>query len=94
MPSSREPNASTELYVVIDTSGAGRVVGIFDSALSAREVEAVNPPYYKAHRFELNTINPTCFGWLTRETARQRLLSVIRQRQLGVPVPIASTACE
>lgn len=57
-------NPKPVVHVVLDLSGAGRVVGVFDTEAAAEKVKAVNPAYYRRFAAPLNTINAGCVAWL------------------------------
>jgi len=57
-------NPKPVVHVVLDLSGAGRVVGVFDSEGAAEKVKAVNPAYYRRFAAPLNSINSGCLAWL------------------------------
>jgi hypothetical protein len=52
-----------DLYVVVDTMGAGRIVGVFDNEPRAREIIGPFGAYYKLYRCRLNQIDPEVLGW-------------------------------
>jgi hypothetical protein len=61
-----------KVYVVVDTLGAGRIVGVFGCARRAAEIAAVDPCYYELHEHELDAIHPAALAW--SRTGPQRLL--------------------
>lgn len=61
------------LFVVYDTQGGGRVVGVFDDGVTAERVVAVNPPYYALHECRVNELNPAALRWLPTEELKQKL---------------------
>ena len=52
-----------KLYVVLDTKGAGRLVGVWDSKRTADKLVKRFPAYYKLHIVELNKINQDVLSW-------------------------------
>src|SRR5215467_5345213 len=69
-----------QLYVVVDTSGAGRVVGVFSTETEAKEVMAVNPAYYRIDPFRVGDINPKCLDWI-RDKVRRDILRVLLKKR-------------
>ena len=65
------------VYVVLDLSGAGRVVGAFDSVAAAEQVKAVNPAYYRCYPAPLNRINVVCLDWLQDEEQQRALRALM-----------------
>ncbi len=63
------------VHVVIDTKGAGRIVGVFDDPERAKRVAAIDPPYFRVLTVELNAINPTAIEWLATKEKREALRS-------------------
>jgi hypothetical protein len=63
----------SSVFVVVDTKGAGRVVGVFDNEPRASEVVAINPQYYRMTTIPLNEINPECVRWVQDEKGRAKL---------------------
>jgi hypothetical protein len=61
------------VFVVIDTNGAGRVVGVFESEPQAQEIHSVNPQYYRLTKVALNEVNPDCVRWVRDEQGRTKL---------------------
>lgn len=61
------------VFVVLDTKGAGRVVGVFESESKAAEIVAVNPQYYRLTAIPMNEINPECVRWVQDEQGRSKL---------------------
>jgi hypothetical protein len=66
-----------ELYVVIDTKGDGRVLGVFDDHALARALVAENPSYYKLHTCRLNEVNPEVLDWTDDSAQRQAIERII-----------------
>lgn len=69
-----------QLYVVVDTSGAGRIVGVFSTEAEAKEIMAVNPAYYRIDPFRVGDINPKCLDWI-RDKARRDILRGLMKRR-------------
>ena len=72
-PAGDGADATDRVFVVLDTKGAGRVVGVFDSEAQAAEIVAINPSYYRVTQLRLNEINPDCVRWVQDEQGRSRL---------------------
>ena len=68
-----KPEASPLLFVVLDSKGAGRVVGVFEREAQAAEIVAINPSYYRVTPLRLNEINPDCVRWVQDSDGRSRL---------------------
>jgi hypothetical protein len=73
------------LYVVYDLSGAGRLVGVFRSAVKAKNVLAVNPEYYRVTACRLNDIRAEAVDWLSSLNQQERVerLTALRQERDG-----------
>lgn len=74
--------AGRALYVVFDTKGAGRVVGVFDSARLATRVRAIDPHYYQIHRSDVNHIRHDAIEWLTGPEQRRAMHELIAAEDL------------
>ena len=61
------------VYVVLDSKGQGRIVGVFDDEAKANEIRAVSPTYYRVVAIEMNAINPDSVRWVQDEQGRQTL---------------------
>src|SRR5438093_1601207 len=68
-----------EVFVVVDTKGAGRVVGVFERNEIAMRIQAVNPHYYKVVQISLNHLNPECLTWLADDEQKRSLLALAHQ---------------
>ena len=66
-----------ELFLVYDTKGAGRLVGVFDTLTQATSIAAINPHYFRLRRCELNAINSEIVPWALSDEERARLISLI-----------------
>jgi hypothetical protein len=66
-----------ELYVVIDTKGSGRLLGVFDTRARADEVSALSPLYYRMHTVALNRINPDVLDWADDDEQKDALRKLI-----------------
>jgi len=64
---------AAKVFVVLDTKGAGRVVGVFDHQSQALEIQAVNPAYYRVFPMRMNEIDPECLRWVQDEQGRAKL---------------------
>jgi len=62
-------------YAILDTKGAGRLVGIFDDRERAEKIAAIDPAYFRLIGSELNAINPVAITWLLTEPQRASLRS-------------------
>jgi hypothetical protein len=70
-----------KVFVVLDTKGSGRIVGVFEREAQALEILAVSPQYYRVFPLRLNEINPECVRWIQDEKGRdslQRLSAQLR----------------
>ncbi|MCG8418673.1 MAG: hypothetical protein MJE77_12105 [Proteobacteria bacterium] len=65
-----------QLYVVIDTQGDGRIMGVFDSRESANELVGIDPNYYKLYPCMLNEVSSTSLRWARTDEQRSRLQHV------------------
>jgi hypothetical protein len=70
------------LFVVYDTKGAGRVVGVFDSSELAGRVQAIDPSYFRVHRSEVNHVRHEALEWLNSLDQRRALRDLIRSEDL------------
>jgi hypothetical protein len=70
-----------DLYVVIDTKGGGRLLGVFDSRELADRIVGRYPNYYKLHSGRLNQINPEVLDWVDTPDQRTDLEELIREQQ-------------
>ncbi len=68
-----------QLYVVVDTMGGGRIIGVFASREVAAELLAIEPSYYRVHPCDLDAINPESLTWARTDEQRDRL----RRRMLS-----------
>jgi hypothetical protein len=64
------PRAPERLYVVYDTGGAGRLVGVFDDAARANAVIAANPAYFRLTACTPNTISAAALDWAAADVRR------------------------
>jgi hypothetical protein len=62
-----------DVFVVIDTLGDGRIVGVFSSEESAREVIGEWGHYYKLHPCRMNRVDPAILGWARSDEQRRWL---------------------
>jgi len=70
-----------QLYVVVDTSGAGRIVGVFSTEAEAKEVMLVNPAYYRVDPLRVGDINPKCLDWIHDKARRDILRGLLKRRK-------------
>lgn len=61
------------VFVVVDTKGAGRVVGVFESEPQASEIQGISPQYYRMTPMRLNEVNPECVRWAQDEAGKAKL---------------------
>ena len=61
------------VFVVLDTKGTGRLVGVFESEPQAAEIQAISPQYYRLTPMRLNEVNPDCVRWAQDEQGRKKL---------------------
>ena len=66
-----------KLYVVVDTKGAGRIVGVFDSRDRAATLTKLCPYYYELHTCPLNRIDPAVLEWVDTAAQREALQALI-----------------
>ena len=71
----------SQLYVVIDTLGDGRIVGVFSSEQAARQVIGEFDHYYKLRTCVLDRVDPDVVGWARTDAQRAWL-----QQFIGRPV--------
>lgn len=62
-----------QLYVVLDTKGSGRVLGVFDSRDAAEQLTSRYPNYYKLSVRQLNRIDPGVLDWADDDEQREFL---------------------
>lgn len=67
------PRQSSNVFVVYDVGGAGRVVGVFRSARRAEAIVAVNPAYYRSTSCKLDEVSDVAFDWLKSLEQRDKL---------------------
>jgi hypothetical protein len=53
-----------QVHAVIDTKGAGRLVGIFQTRERAERVRDVDRAYFRLVTLELDALNPVAAEWL------------------------------
>ena len=61
------------LFAVVDTKGAGRLVGIFDDPDRAERIRDIDRGYFRLLRADLNAVNPVAIDWLLSESQRELL---------------------
>ncbi len=71
-----------ELFVVIDTKGDGRVLGVFDERAVAERFVAQDPCYYKLHPCRMNEVNPESLSWADDSSQRHAIEKIIRMVSL------------
>jgi hypothetical protein len=68
-----------QVFCVVDTLGAGRIVGVFTSRALAAKVAAVDPSYYQLHVCPLDELNPDALDWAQTDKQRARLAALMRR---------------
>ena len=71
------------LYVVIDTKGSGRVLGVFDARERAERVARSVPAYYRLHECQLNRIDPDVLDWADNDEQRAALRELMKNIENG-----------
>jgi hypothetical protein len=66
-----------DVFVVVDTAGSGRIVGVFDDEAAAREVIGRWAEYYKLRRVTLNRVDPEVVDWARSEDQKAWLRQFI-----------------
>ena len=56
-----------EVFVVWDTSGMGRLVGVFTDPGTAYKIGEVNKPYYRVMPCTTDSVNEKIHGWISPE---------------------------
>ena len=72
-----------KLYVVLDTKGDGRLVGVWDSKSNANKLIKNYPAYYKLHIVELNKINKNILSWTDNKEQKIFLQEIILNQKAG-----------
>jgi hypothetical protein len=65
------------VFVVYDTMGSGRIVGVFDCEADALRVIGPFGAYHELHRCELNAIDPECLKWTVNEAQKAHLARLL-----------------
>jgi len=65
------------LFVVNDTKGSGRLIGVFDDLLKAEEIVQINPQYFKLRVCTLNEINAEVVRWSLSDRERGLLSALV-----------------
>ena len=66
-----------KLFVVLDTKGDGRLVGVWDSKRPANKLVKRFPAYYKLHTVELNKLNQNILRWTDNKEQKMFLEEMI-----------------
>jgi hypothetical protein len=66
-----------DVFVVYDTKGCGRLVGVFDDPARAQAAARINPHYYRVVRTRVNAINPEVVPWALDDRERNRLAALV-----------------
>jgi hypothetical protein len=61
------------VYVVVDTKGAGRIVGVFDDESRAQAIRQIDTGYFRVIAMEPNAVNPIAIDWLPTQAQRDAL---------------------
>ena len=69
-----------ELYIVVDTKGSGRILGVFDARERAEEIVSAYPAYYKMYVCRLNVINPEVVDWADDDAQREALQALLARQ--------------
>ena len=72
---------SDKVYIVYDTKGAGRILGVFDTEEKARRISDKYPAYYHLSTVELNKINKEVLNWVDSEAQKIFLEYVIDEHE-------------
>lgn len=62
-----------KLFVVVDTKGGGRILGVMDSRERAEQLCDLSPIYYKLHSVTLNQVNPEGLEWTDSDAQKEKL---------------------
>jgi hypothetical protein len=63
------------VYVILDTKGAGRIVGVFDDLERAERIRNIDRGYYRMVAVQPNAVNPVAVEWLQTPDQREALKS-------------------
>ena len=72
-----------KLYVVIDTKGDGRLVGVWDSKKIVNKLIKKFPAYYKMHIADLNKINPEVLSWTDSGEQKKYLEEIVSNQRMA-----------
>jgi len=64
-------------YLVWDTKGEGRLIGVFDNQALAESVGSINRGYFQTHHCMLNSVNSDAIRWTLTAEEQQRLVSAV-----------------
>ena len=68
--------STSSIFIIIDTKGAGRVVGVFDDRDRAEAIRGVDRAYFRMTSLPLNAVNPVAVDWLLSASQREQLRNV------------------
>lgn len=68
-----------DLFVVYDTKGSGRVVGVFNDLSRAQSVAQINRHYFRLRPCTLNSVNSEIVRWALNERERDLLAALAPQ---------------
>ena len=63
------------VYIIVDTKGAGRIVGAFDQRERAEAIRSIDKAYFRLTALPLNSVNPVAIEWLLSTDQREQLRS-------------------
>jgi len=66
-----------KLYIVVDTKGDGRLVGVWDSKKTVNKLIKKFPAYYKMHSADLNKLNPDVLNWTDTDEQKKYLEEMV-----------------
>ena len=66
-----------KLYIVVDTKGDGRLVGVWDSKKIVNKLIKKFPAYYKMHIADLNKLNPDVLNWTDTDEQKKYLEEMV-----------------
>ncbi len=71
------PGRVLRLWLVVDTLGAGRLIGAFSSSRRASIVASISRSYYRVHQLPLNSVSPEALDWTADDEQRDFLRGFI-----------------
>ena len=61
------------VYIITDTKGSGRIVGVFADRDRAEAIRSVDKAYFRITALPFDSVNPIAVEWLLRPEARETL---------------------